>query len=610
MSAQDQDWSHLSDDQLQQIANGQGQSNNQDWSHLSDDQLKQIAAKGQSQQPSTLARLRDAGINSLPQIGAGVGGLLGAEAGGIGAVPGAMAGGAVGTAAKGIAEGIRDQGWDYFKQKPSVGGSMQAVSQEAGGAALGGLQQKAGELIGKGLQKTTQAVKSGTKTGIDAIRQASARLGISPTAGMTSSSTVTQGLESSLDQSPSLAGALVRSDTEPVKEGLENASQELLANTANGSAQRTAANVRSGISSSLGSDYNSIQMAYEPFNNELPKMIPDNEAKWQLADKIASAGQGNLSLTKDMSGYAEKVANKVMASNNLADLENVRKQIGQAAQEAYGSRDFNAYDALSKMRDNLADFRDTQFIKLAQQNYPSEGGTSLGNQMVDEYANAQGMYKQMADKLRYVGDIFGIKNQNPKDFIESVQQIPPDKLYSKLMNTNNFEAMQTIKDVFPQEFDQLRNMKMQEIAQSSMVKGINGAPQINPGAVVKNVEKLDPEVQQLIFGKRLDTLQDLKTVINSLPAKMGPSGTPQGQLFNQSWNPALQATEIGRYGLYKASASPAVQGAANMINKGASSKAAPAVLGLAARNAPALGNAAVSGAGGLLNYAGGLINGR
>lgn len=494
----------------------------------------------------------NAGIESLPTVGAAVGGVAGAAEGGIGAYPGAMAGGTVGTGAKNIAEGLRDQGLSYLTNKPTSKGLLNATKDVAEGGAEGGLQELGGRAISKGLSVLKPAVKESAKY----ITDAAERLGIKATNGMLSDSPMGQGLESSLNQSPSGAGAVVRSDTRPIQAGLQKAAQDVLKDSSGKSSYQAGGDAAKGVISNIGEDYNNVQQAYEPFNKELPKMTPEEIDKWKLADQTAKATKGNLSLTFQGDKWGESLANKVMESKNLDDVENIRKQVSSALRTAYKSHppDYNAIDAISKAEDHLNNFRDDQFQKLAMKNYPQSvypGGKAIGSDMVDQYKNAQGQYAQLMNKLKPIGDALGIRANNPKSYIDAFDKMPEEKLASKLSSTKYVQAAEAIKENLPEQFEQIRKYQLSQIAEKSMTDG-----QIDPVKLVKNSNKLSPEFKEMIFGEKVSKLNDMETVINSLPKKMGPSGTPQGELYNQSWNPALQGKEALRYGVYKGLTSP------------------------------------------------------
>lgn len=485
--------------------------------------------------------------------------MIGEAAGTAGGYPGRILGGGVGSAAgfvgKQMAEGIKTRGMDYVLQPPTLDGIGQAFKDQGNAFLQGTEQVMAGPIIGSALAKTGKALSAGKKAAADAISAAAQRLGFSATPGMTSASPVVQGLESSLSQSPSIAGAMTRSSINPVRKGLQLAAQDAIEGAAENSAYKTGRNVSNGIAGKLGEQYNNIQLAYEPFNKELPKMMPDSEAKWKLADQIAKSGQGNLSLSNDMEGFSRKVSNKVMDSSSLHDIEEIRKQVGHALNSAHRSGDYNAVESLSKMQDHLGEFRDDQFVGLAHQAYPTESGKAMGQQMVGDYQNARSQYKKMMEDLKDVGPLLGIRNKNPQAFIEAVQTIPPEKMTSKLFNTKNYDAVQKVQDYFPEEFDVLKKHKLKEIYDS--VLGKDG--EIDPAKFVKQADKLSPEIQHVLFGDKVQTIRDMKTVINGLPDKIGPSGTSQGEMYNQSWNPLAQGAEAVRFGGYRTLGSNALQ---------------------------------------------------
>ena len=115
---------------------------------------------------------------------------------------------------------------------------------------------------------------------------------------------------------------------------------------------------------------------------------------------------------------------------------------------------------------------------------------------------------------------------------------------------------------------------------ASEVKG-----KVDPVKFLKNVKSIEPETRKLLFGadheNKIKAMQD---VINSLPEKVGPSGTPAGLEWGQYMSPSFWLGEIPRgmqYGIYKnaENISKAAQ-ALPEINKDALSLGAKGIIGI------------------------------
>ncbi len=515
--------------------------------------------------PSIMDRVKNFGnstVENLPMIGGAVGGILGAPEGGIGAIPGSAVGGAAGAGLRNIIRGFQDQGADYATQKPTIGGVIDTVNSLGKGAAQGVAQEMGGRLMGA-------ATKSFVGSGIQdvsrkAVVDAAERLGIAPTTGMMSKDFTTRGLESSLEQQPSIGGAMTRSETVPVRQALSDASENLLRDASNSSNYETGVDAVKGISAKLGEKLNNAQMAYENFNQELPKMVPDFESQAKLADDMGKATKGNLSETLH-DNYGEGVANKIVNSTNLNDIEGIRKQVGNRLTSAFRAGDQNAIDTLSTMQDKLEKFRDDQFVSQAQQAYPGPGGAAAGKQMVQEYQQAKNGWANLYQDTKELGPIFGIKNKAPRAFVEAVTNITPEQMNEKLFTPNNIDKLNIVKENFPEQFAQIRALKLNEIKQASQTV-FNGDEVMDPTKFLRQVDKYPPEVQKALFGDGAQTISDIRTIHKAFPAKIGPSGTPQGISFMKSLDPGeivRQPVSLAQRAFLNMRGSPTVNAIAN-----------------------------------------------
>lgn len=393
------------------------------------------------------------------------------------------------------------------------------------------------------------ALSASSEASAPAIASAASRLGFKATPGMISNSKVVQGLEDSLSSSPSIAGAVVRKGIKPISSALENAAEDLVsAAPNNGTSSFQAGNSASkGVLANLGEKVNNVKMSYEPFNQELPKMVPGFEDKAKLADQIAKIGDKHID-PNEVSGVVKGLSNRIVGSESLADIEDTRKMIQNDITKADRAGDYNRVDTLTKIKDKLSDFRDSQFQKLAQESYPGPGGAAAGKQMVSEYKNAMGQHASLMNDLRDVGPLFGVKATNPRDFLESFSEIPPETVAKKLFNTNNYQALQKVQQYFPEEFDTIRGLKLQELRASSLKNPIDpmNSP-VDPTKLITKINKLSPEVQSVLFGKNIQKISDMRTILGV--------GVPEAEAAKGMAGPFQQAADVVKYGAYKA-ASP------------------------------------------------------
>ncbi len=428
----------------------------------------------------------------------------------------------------------------------------------------------------EGVSSLVDAGEVGTKESADAIQSASKRLGFEATPGMTSNSETVQGLESSLAQSPSLAGAVVRKSLKPIQGKLQSAAEDIISGAAETSPYATGDSISKGILANLGEQANNVKMSYEPFNQELPKMVPDMESKWKLADSLNDIAQDHLD-PNEVSGKVTAITNKVMNSKNLADIEDTRKLIGNDITKALApsNPDRNLANTLIKIKDNLSDFRDSQFQTLAKDAYPGPNGEAIGKQMVDQYQNTMAGHAALMNRLRGVAPLFDITANNPRDFFEQFSEIKPEKLAKTLFDSGDYDATLAFKEAFPEQYEALKGMKINELRKASLSNPIDpvNSP-IDPRKLIGNINKMEakaPEATSLLLGDKVQKINDMRTVFGATPKYIGPSGTPEGEAFRHMAEPMQQIRDVGNYAAYKALGSKNAPGIMGKLTNAASS---------------------------------------
>lgn len=558
---------------------------------LSDEQMDALAASkvgpltdeqmDSMHKPDPLAGVKRASIDALPIAGTMVGQAAGTAFGPVGEIAGGAIGNVGGHIVKGAIDDYREGGWKQVLRPPTVAGTIQAVKDEGRDLLSGAAQTMGGKLIGQGLSKAGEYFVAGQKASAEAIQAAAKRLGFSASSGMVSDSPVVQGLESSLSQSPSVMGAITRHNIKPVASGLQNAAEDLVsgAPSAEATAYHAGTDASRGVLANIGQKISNIQSAYEPFNQELPKMVPDELSRFKLADQIAKIGDSHID-PNETQGIVKGITNRIMGSENLGDIEETRKILGNKITQAYSDNDRAMVDTLTKIKDKLSNFRDDQFQTLAQNSFPGPEGQAMGQQMVSQYKNAMAQHSALMKDLEDVGPLFGIKSKNPRDFVEAFSEIPPEQVAKKLFSTNDYGALQKVQAYFPEEFETIKGMKLQDLRQSSLANPLDPHnSEVSPTKFIAKVNKLSPEVQHVLFGDKMQKLNDMRTVIGSLPENIGPSGTPKGEMFTHFADPTQQIADVVRYGAYKAMGSKVVPGAIKSAGQFAGTSPGQTIIG-------------------------------
>ncbi len=159
------------------------------------------------------------------------------------------------------------------------------------------------------------------------------------------------------------------------------------------------------------------------------------------------------------------------------------------------------------------------------------------------------MYRETMERFKPIDEALGGReSKSVQDVLDKItDSVDAQKFTGKLFNTSELSRLQKIKETFPEVFEVLKSQKMADIYQ----KSITGT-ELNVKKFIKQIDALPREVQEMMFGKEFgQKLSDLRTVIYSLPEKMGPSGTPQGLDFLKIMEVGMQLRDFGRYTLLK-----------------------------------------------------------
>lgn len=420
----------------------------------------------------------------------------------------------------------------------------------------------AGSLVRGGGEAAKTVGELAPKENSAEIAAAAERLGIKPSPGMTSGSQTVQDLESSLQQSPTIAGALVRRQTKPIAEAMNNTATNLVKDQTPLSPFETGEKVKEFLSKEIEKRFSEPKRLFEDLR-QYTKDIPSTE-------KSTSAVSRNIGQIPDVQieGTAgSSVGNwvtKNLGKNPSADqIKTIRTTVGQkaAALDRQGGDSqglWQIYEKLGRLEENT--------IKrgaIATARTPGEGET-IGRGMLGQLKSAkQGWSSQMdaASDLAQGAKLGRVRS--PGQLSDKINSIQSEALQEKMLPLDDVRAGEQLFKYSPETADLLRRARIRDLAQ----RASDGNKQLSPGGILRATKNLNPETEQMLFGKDKQSLGDLRTVNADLPDVVGPSGTPKGMEVQQSSNPLTQGMGLLNYGLYKTMGSQTMQGIAKGLLK-------------------------------------------
>jgi hypothetical protein len=99
-----------------------------------------------------------------------------------------------------------------------------------------------------------------------------------------------------------------------------------------------------------------------------------------------------------------------------------------------------------------------------------------------------------------------------------------------------------LQEKFPTVFEKARAAKINDMINNSS----NPVSGFNDGRFLKQWEGMDKEMREVLFSPEMQAHIDaFRTVRQAIPPKLGPSGTPEGEMMMQMFNPKRNALDFG-----------------------------------------------------------------
>lgn len=465
-------------------------------------------------------------LKALPAAGGMLGGALGFASpipGGL--VGGGMAGAATGKTLQNIGE--RALG-DEITRDELYAGPVREGLVEGALSGAGGLVRRGAGLIGKYAKQPVQNVlsrlASGPKPGAEEITAAAERLGTSPTRGMLSDDKFIQKLESSIMQTPSRAGQELADEAAGVNKSMKTAAEGVF------DPFRTAENknqLAMAAKKSMGSAIDTrLQPAIDVYNEVAQKSplinVSQKSAK-RIAQNIEKLPYAKILGTQE-SSFAKNINDNLARVENLEDLRNLRSYVGKLSGDNAVSSTMRhtageIYDKLSRLEQNSITLNVIETTKSGRIS------RALGKKMVADLRGANKVYAEASQDLKEIAKLSGMgKVSNYADFTRKLESMSDEQMLQKMFRPNNEKLLLKVQKSFPEAFESMKKAKMMELYSQSLTKGEISIPKL-----LNKAKNLSPSVKKMMFGDKSDqVIKDIETVYNSVPQRVGPSGTPEG----------------------------------------------------------------------------------
>lgn len=419
------------------------------------------------------------------------------------------------------------------------------INARNGGALamlLGGLIEspniaKSGASVTKDLiaKKLGQDVSFTPVANKEAIEIASKNLGIKdiPKAVLTDNKTF-QKLESGLSQSGSLPAKGVREQYNNFFKALEEASEKISSLKTTDSEFASGQKIQADLAKQIGDNRAPVSKMYEDLTPHLRKI----EVNQAVVNKSFGALKRNpLFQTQDGAAMLREYQDAAKGVSDLASLKEWRSTLRDAVGPSSTPLEAKRIEAIAK---TVTSIRDNSINSL-KEHMPKDLHGEVDN-LIGDIALADAAHSANIKDINSIKSIVGNKNvSSPSTFLNKLSGVKESDIAQKASNLD-VGTLQNLKQKFPSVFEKAKAAKINDLIQNS-TNPISG---FSDARFLKQYQGMDQELKNLIFDPKIQThIESLNTLKSAIPDKLGPSGTPEGKMMMDMFNPKRNALDYG-----------------------------------------------------------------
>lgn len=371
------------------------------------------------------------------------------------------------------------------------------------------------------------------KQNADEIVAATQRLGGNVLEGQIAADKVIQDLDSALSKKATVVGFkrarqyqdLFDKASQAIKNVFNVGDDELTRYSVGIEAKESIVNSAKQAIDAEGAVFNNLRMDYADIalDKKPMKMVLQNIKEY--ADLELDAGA--RAVAKDVAESIEKGRLK-----NLNDLFTMRTKVREMYNPLPGNDGKNRVilDIIEKL--NLQEERT---IDRAIKARIDAAKARPGKEALEESMRLQGLYDDMqaakqrwaelASNLEDAGGALGLgKIKSPRDFVYKADKLKAEDFVRKLLPKDDVAALRKLQQKFPEQFEQVAKLE-----KAKLLEGITYDEKINPVRFRTQYAKMlkeRPEFTDTLFTpQQRQILDDVRTVMESVPENINPSGT-------------------------------------------------------------------------------------
>lgn len=497
----------------------------------------------------------------------GVSKAAGALGSSVAPIIGGTAAAALGSGIEATAYGLGQTVTEASLGDPDVNGEKLAhnlVSSALFGGAIGGgvhlLSEAASAIIPKFISDTDKAAinagdfgaavkasdipnkdgiisgMSNLKPNAEEIKSAAGDLGAPVLAGQISDSKAVQKAQSLLLDGPPTYAAIKQQQL--ASEGFQKV-QSALDDVLGSESNHTRASLGEALQDSLTSKVTEQVKPINDIYNEIKRnfnVIPVAEEELKKASKDLL----NIDILRlAPSGPEAKLINRVSEEiGNLKSVDDIKQYATYLRNSLSKTASSEEKHVVSVLAGKLGELEENSIVSFAKEHASVGGAEDRILSLLNDREAANAHYSIFKDKIQRVGEVLGKRRiYGAQDFINFIGEITPEQVSDKLFAKNNSKFLKYFSEQFPEEMDLISQYQKNSIRDAALKDGV-----INSRQVLKNIDKLQPEVKEILFKPdELNKIQSAKTYLGSFPEKFNPSNTSNATAFRSFFENPIKA---------------------------------------------------------------------
>jgi hypothetical protein len=430
----------------------------------------------------------------------------------------------VGTAAYGV-------GADLTNLIPVVGQGaklLKAGATAAKGVKVASTAAKGGEAVADA-SKVAKATSSGEKiaalTGKKAhaaeIEEAAKLLDAPVLPGQTLKGKLLQNIDSILQNSPTFIGQKQREVADKGIDAVRGRLNEALENKSLFSEADLGKDLKASIASRVMEENKPISELYNSIRESTTNIPLQENSLMAISRNVGKLKQARISPSSSAAGIARRVQHEIPNLKTVDDVKEYRTLLrGELNKASDAER-----AVISNIDARLKALEEGTVTRVGKKMADDTSDPVFKEQamkLIGERKSANQQYAQFREKLDRMGKKIGIGDKNgAASFVDRLGGVSDEKIARKLFDKDDSDFLKFMAEEFPDQTKNIFDTEKARILREATKDNV-----INPNKVLKEVENLSKEAQQLMFSpEQLQKIKAAKVYTESLPANANPSGT-------------------------------------------------------------------------------------